>query len=182
MPVRRVQVLLTLSASLLVVAVASAQTGPLAVPGYPVATSVPGAHALPDPHTTHKVVFDVTHKADQPDHPLPGLLMVARYINTLSQYGVPASHRPIAVVFHQDALDVVVNNDTWKAAHNGADNPNIPLIQALAKAGVVFHVCGQGVTRTHIATQSIQREIQLDLWALTTLIDLQQQGYVRVGD
>lgn len=183
MPVRRALLnLLVLSISLLVVPFASCQSQPLAVPGYPVAIGVPGAHDLPDSRATYKVVFDVAHKADQADHPLAGLIMVARYVNTLAQYGVSASHRHIAVVFHQDALEAVVNNDTWKAAHNGADNPNVPLIQALAKAGVVFHVCGQGVTRTHIDPQTIQPQIQLDLWALTTLIDLQQQGYVRISD
>lgn len=178
----RAAVLLALSASLAAVPFAFAQNDTLAVPGYPVATSVPGAHDLPDPRATYKVVFDITHKADQPDQALPGLLLVARYVNTLAQYGVPASHRQIAVVFHQDAIGTVVDNDTWKAAHGGADNPNIPLVQALAKAGVAFHVCGQGVTRNHIDPKTIQPEIELDLWALTTLIELQQQGYVRVGD
>jgi intracellular sulfur oxidation DsrE/DsrF family protein len=154
----------------------------LAVPGYPVAVEVPGAHRLPDPSAPYKVVFDITHGASKPDEVNPGLIGVAKYVNTLAKYGVSQDHRKIAVVFHQDALDIVVNNDTWKSAHNGADNPNVPLVQALAKAGVELHVCGQGVTRTHIDPKTIQPEIELDLWALTTLIGLEQQGYVRVGD
>jgi intracellular sulfur oxidation DsrE/DsrF family protein len=154
----------------------------LAVPGYPVAVEVPGAHRLPDPNAIYKVVFDITHKGAQPTDVNPGLIGVAKYVNTLAKFGVPRDHRKIAVVFHQDALDIVVNNDTWKATHNGADNPNVPLVAALAKAGVELHVCGQGVTRTHIDPKTLQPEIELDLWALTTLIDLEQQGYVRVSD
>ncbi|HTV14353.1 MAG TPA: DsrE family protein [Acidobacteriaceae bacterium] len=182
MPVRRVLILLALFASLADLPPASAQNPPLPVPGYPAVVSVPGAHNAPDPGKTYKVVFDIGHKSDAPDQPLPGLLMVAKYVNTLAQYGVPASHRDIAVVFHQEAVASTVDNDTWKAAHNGADNPSIALIQALAKAGVALHVCGQGVARGHIDPKTIQPEIEVDVWALTTLIDLQQQGYIRVGD
>lgn len=158
------------------------QSQPLAIPGYPVANDVPGAHLLPNPGTTYKVVFDIARAAGKPTDVNPGLTGVAKYLNTLAKYGVPQDHRKIAVILHQDALPIVVNNATWKAAHNGADNPNIPLIQALAKAGVEFHVCGQGVTRTHIDPATIQPEIQLDLWALTTLVDLEQQGYVHIGN
>lgn len=182
MPVRRLQILLALVASLAGVPFAFAQDQPLPVPGYPAVVSVPGAHNAPDPGKTYKVVFDIGHKSDEPDKPLPGLLLVAKYVNTLAQYGVPASHRHIAVVFHQEAVASTVDNDAWKAAHNGADNPSIPLIQALARAGVALHVCGQGVARGHIDPKTIQPEIEVDVWALTTLIDLQQQGYVRVGD
>jgi len=159
---------------------AHAQSQDLLIPGYPVAVDVPGAHNLPDPNTTYKVVFDLADAAPKPTDVNPGLIGVAKYVNTLAKFGVPQDHRKIAVIFHQEALPIVVNNDTWKAAHNGADNPNIPLIQALARAGVAFHVCGQGVTRTKIDPKTIQPEIQLDLWALTTLVDLEQQGYVRI--
>jgi hypothetical protein len=45
---------------------ASAQTGPLAVLGYPVAANVRGARGLPDRRAAYKAVFDITHTADQP--------------------------------------------------------------------------------------------------------------------
>lgn len=178
----RFLVALTLFASLSAAPLIHAQSQPLLIPGQPVATDVPGAHLLPDPSTTYKVVFDIKSAADKPTDVNPLLAGIAKYVNTLARYGVPASHRQIAVIFHGDALPIVVNNDTWKAAHNGADNPNIPLIQSLAKAGVEFHVCGQGVMRTKIDPKTIQPEIQLDLWALTTLVALEQQGYVHIGD
>lgn len=167
---------------LLVLPRTRAQSPPLAVPGYPAATPVPGAHDLPNPSDTYKVVFDITQGAAKPTDVNPGLAMVAEYVNTLAHYGVPLSHRRIAVVLHRNATEIVEDNPTFRARHNGADNPNVALIQSLAKAGVRLHVCGQGVTRNNIDPQSIQPEIELDLWALTTLIDLERQGYVRVGD
>ena len=68
-------------------------------------------------------------------------------------------------------LEQVSANDLMTTAMKGA----------LAKAGVDFRVCGQAVMGRQIDPATIQPEIQLDLWALTTFMNLQQQGYVRVG-
>jgi intracellular sulfur oxidation DsrE/DsrF family protein len=178
----RVLVGCVLFSFLLVLPQTRAQSQPLPVPGYPAATNVPGARGLPDPAATYKVVFDITQGAAKTSDVNPGLATVAEYVNTLAQYGVPPSHRKIAVVLHRNATEIVEDDATFRARHNGSDNPNIALVQSLAKAGVRLHVCGQGVTRNNIDPKSIQPEIELDLWALTTLIDLERQGYVRVGD
>jgi len=102
-------------------------------------------------------------------------------VNTLAKYGVPPENRKIAVVFHQAAGPVVMNNEVFKARNDGHDNPNIQLIRDLHAAGVALHMCGQGALARNIAPEDIQEEIQLDLWALTTLIDFDQKGYVRIG-
>ncbi|MEZ5285692.1 MAG: DsrE family protein [Vicinamibacterales bacterium] len=159
--------------------VASAQGLP--VPGVDPARDVPGAHEMPDPSIDHKVVFDMAtaNPKDAPVHPM--LQAVARYLNTLAKTGVPASHRKIAVVFHQGATDYIMKNEVYKARHDGQDNPNLAMIQALDKAGVDFRVCGQAALGRKIDPKDITPEVQLDLWALTTLIALQQQGYVKIG-
>ena len=152
----------------------------LAIPGGPVARDVPGAKDLPNPKVTYKVVFDIAKGAPKIDDVNPGLELVVRYVNTLAKYGVPADHRKIAVVFHQGATDIVMNNDAFKARHEGHDNPNIALIQSMKKAGVDFRVCGQAVTARKIDPKTIQPEIELDLWALTTIVDLELRGYVHI--
>lgn len=105
----------------------SAQT--LAIPGYEAAKDIPGAKELPDPSVTYKIVFDIGKAAPKPDEVNPGLAGVARYFNTLVKNGVPADHRKIAIIFHQDATDIVQNNEAFKARNDGHDNPNIALIQ-----------------------------------------------------
>jgi intracellular sulfur oxidation DsrE/DsrF family protein len=161
---------------------ALAQTAPnLPVSGYGAARDVPGAHELPDPSMTYKVVFDIAKAAPKAGAVNPGLAGVARYLNTLAKYGVPADHRQIAVVIHQNATPMIQNNEAFKAAHNGQDNPDIPIIQSLKKAGVDFRVCGQSVLGHKIDPKTIMPEIELDLWALTTIVDLQLKGYVHVG-
>lgn len=159
----------------------SAAAAEMPIPGVEAARELPGAKDLPDPHMTYKVVFDLSAAAPKLDDVNPGLQVVARYVNTLAKYGVPADHRKIAVVFHRAATPVVLNNETFKERFHGQDNPNIALIRDMKKAGVDFRVCGQAVLANKIDPKTIQPEIELDLWALTTLVDLQLHGYVHVG-
>lgn len=74
-------------------ALAQAQSMP--APAYPAANNVPDANELPDPNMTYKVVFDLSKGAPAPDKVKPGLVGVARFVNTLAKYGVaekPPAH------------------------------------------------------------------------------------------
>jgi intracellular sulfur oxidation DsrE/DsrF family protein len=153
----------------------------LPVPDAPAATNLPGAKELPDPKTVYKVVFDISKAADKVDEVNPMLTTIARFLNTLAKNGVPADHRKIAVVVHQGGTPLVLNNDEFRARNQGRDNPNIAMIQKLAKAGVDFRVCGQSVLANKIDPKTIQPEIELDLWALTTIVNLESRGYIKVG-
>jgi intracellular sulfur oxidation DsrE/DsrF family protein len=162
------------------------QAGPglaqaLPVPGVEPARDVPGAREMPDPKMVHKVVFDLATAGPKPGEVHPMLQAVARYVNTLAKTGVPEANRKVAVVFHQGATDYIMTNEAYKARHEGQVNPNASMIQALKKAGVDFRVCGQAALGRKIDRQDMMPEIQLDLWALTTIIALQQQGYVLIA-
>jgi len=159
----------------------TAQAQILPVPGVDAARDVPGAKEMPNPNIVHKVVFDVGTAGPKPTEVHPMLLAIARYVNTLAKTGVPAANRKVAAVFHQGATDYVMTNEAYKARHEGQDNPNAAMIQALAKAGVDFRLCGQAALGRKIERKDMMPEIELDLWALTTIIALQQQGYVLVA-
>ncbi|MGD8324386.1 MAG: DsrE family protein, partial [Gammaproteobacteria bacterium] len=140
-------------ALLLVLGLSSATSSPaqaaeeLAVPGYPVAVDVPNAHELPDPNLDYRIVWGIGRGADDHTSEInPALPTIARYVNTLAKWGVPPEKRHIIVMFHQrsDDFDIVMNNAAFKAKY-GTDNPNIPLISALKRAGVEFRACGQAV-------------------------------------
>jgi len=161
--------------------VVAQSTDALPVPNFQAARDVPGAQKLPDPTVMHKVVIDITGAAENIGDVNPRLAVAARYVNTLAKYGVPTEQRRIAVVLHRNATEIILNNEAFKARHDGHDNPNVALIKDLSAAGVKFHVCGQAVLGRDIDPETIMPEIQLDLWALTTLIDLQLDGYVLVG-
>lgn len=153
----------------------------LLVPGFGAGRDLPGAHNAPDANTEYKVVFDLTVTDDNLDDPYPFLPAIAVYMNTLQKFGVPAENRNIAVVLHQGSGLIGLKNDEFKARNDGKANPNIELIQKLSAAGVKFHICGQGVLAREIDPDDLLPEIQLDYWALTTLIELGRQGYVKIG-
>lgn len=175
---RRVMVM-TLAAALLTAGLADAQTLP--VPNVQPARDVPGAKEMPDTTAVHKVVFDMAtaNPKDAPVHPM--LQAVARYVNTLAKVGVPEANRKVAVVFHQGSTDYIMTNEAYKARHEGQDNPNAAMIAALKQAGVDFRVCGQAALARKIDPKDMLPAVQLDLWALTTIIALQQQGYVLIA-
>ena len=153
----------------------------LPVPGAPVAKDVPGAKELPDPNRMYKVVFDIAKASPKPDQVNPGLNLIATYINTLAKWGVPADHRKIAVILHKGGGDMIFTNEAYKARTEGLENPNVEMIKKLTAAGVSFRVCGQGVTAKKIDRKDILPEIEVDLWALVAMVNLQSEGYVHIG-
>ena len=152
------------------------------VAGYEAARDLPGARELPDPKTDYKVVFADGQDAKNPGDINPMLPTIASYVNTLGKYGVPAEHRHIVIMFHQRTpdIDIVMTNEAYKERYN-RDNPNIALIHALKQAGVDIRVCGQGLLARKIDAKQVNPDVQIDLWAMTTLVNLQLKGYVRVG-
>ena len=152
----------------------------LPVPSVGAATDIAGAKELPDPGMTYKVVFSVATAAKDPNQVNPTLEAMARYVNTLAKNGVAADHRKIAAVFHQGGGEIVMKNDAYRARF-GRDNPNIALIHELRRAGVDLRVCGQGLLGRKIEQSQVLDDIQVDLWAMTTMVNLQMRGYVRIG-
>jgi intracellular sulfur oxidation DsrE/DsrF family protein len=156
-------------------------TDALPIPSVGAEFDVPGAHEMPDPAMNYKVVFDVAGGADQAGDLNPGLVAAARFVNTLAKHGVPAEHRQIAVVLHREGTEAALKSDTYRARHDGQDNPNIALIQNMRKAGIELHQCGQALIGRKIDPEAVLPEVQVDFWALTTLLKLQSNGYIRVG-
>jgi intracellular sulfur oxidation DsrE/DsrF family protein len=156
----------------------------LAVPGYAVAVDVPGAHELPDPTLDYKIAWGIGQGAeDRTAEVNPTLPVIARYVNTLAKWGVPKEKRHIVVMFHQrnDDFDIVLSNEAFKRKH-GKDNPNVALIAALKDAGVQFRACGQAVVGRKIDAKDVNPDIQIDLWAMTTFMNLQAKGFIRTGN
>ena len=161
--------------------VTAASNAPL-VPGYEAARDIAGMKELPDPKTDYKVVFADGQEAKSKSDVNPMLPTIATYVNTLGKFGVPAEHRHLVIMFHQrnPDMDIVMSNEAYKARY-GVDNPNIAIIHALKQAGVDIRACGQGVLARKIDPKDVNPDIQIDLWAMTTLVNLQLKGYVRVG-
>ena len=161
-------------------ATAAVADGKLPVASANAAKDFPGAKELPDPSVDYKVVFSVAANA-KADEVHPTLKTIGLYLNTLAHNGVPANHRHISAMFHQGGGDAVLANDVYKARHNGVDNPNVAALRELQEAGVQLHVCGQGLLGKKVDPSQVLPGVQVDLWAMVTMVNLQSRGYVRIG-
>ena len=153
----------------------------LPIPSVDAAIDFPNEHEMPDPALTYKIVFDIAKESPKIEDVNPGLTVISRYFNTLAKGGVPADHRKFVVVFHQGGTEIALNNAAYKALKDGHDNPNIALLHSMKQAGVDFRVCGQGVIARKFDVATINPDVQVDQWALTTITTLQLRGYVRVA-
>ena len=153
----------------------------LPIPGVEAAIDFPGENEVPDVNMVYKVAFDIGKASPKIDELNPGLQKIAEYYNTLAKHGVPADHRKFVVVFHQKGAEFALINAVYKARNDGHDNPNIALIQSMQKAGVDFRVCGQGVLAMKVEQSAILPGVQVDLWAMVTLMNFSMKGYTRVS-
>ena len=161
---------------------AHAQAAPaLPIPSVDSAIDFPNEREMPDPTLTYKMVFDIGKASPKIDEVNPGLTFISRFFNTLAKGGVPADHRKFVVVFHQEGTEIALTNSAYKALKDGHDNPNIAIIHSMKQAGVDFRVCGQGVLSRKFDMATINPEIQIDQWAMTTITNLQLRGYIRVA-
>ncbi|HTT07139.1 MAG TPA: DsrE family protein [Steroidobacteraceae bacterium] len=153
----------------------------LPVPSAGLPGFIAGMKEVPDPGLDYRVLFDLQSAAPARG-PDPRLQTVARYLNSLAEYGVPPLRRHLVVLVHGAATPLVLNDAAY-AAHGGAHaNPNTMLIARMHAAGVQFRVCGQAMLARHLTPAQLLPGVQMDLWALSTLANLQLQGYAHIDE
>lgn len=137
---------------------------------------LPKAAYQPDPAATYKVVFSLTKGSDKADQINPALERVARGVNLYASAGVPLDHLKFVAVAYGPATPVVLDDEHYKAQF-GVANPNLAVITQLRKAGVDVAVCGQAMAEHHYPDEWASKDVTISLSALTTITELQQQGY-----
>jgi intracellular sulfur oxidation DsrE/DsrF family protein len=137
---------------------------------------VPKAHVRPKKNHMYKAIFDVTASSDDPSKPDAGLAHVARAVNVFAMAGVPPENLKFVAVLHGGATTAILNNATYKAKY-GVDNPNIPLIDALHKAGVHVDVCAQALAEMQIVHAKVYKRVRIDLSALSDAVIYGDMGY-----
>lgn len=137
---------------------------------------LPHAAYQPNPKADYKVVFGLTMAAAKPDQINPALERVARTVNLYVNAGVPISHLHFVAVASGGATALALDDAHYRQQF-GIDNPNLPVITQLRKAGVDVAVCGQAVAEHGYPYEGIDKQVTLALSALTTIIELQRLGY-----
>jgi intracellular sulfur oxidation DsrE/DsrF family protein len=173
--------MLCLCASLGLLGSGTARAQRLPVPSAGLPGFIAGMKEVPDPGLDYRVLFDLQSAAPATGAD-PRLQAVARYLNSLAEYGVPPPRRHLVVLVHGAATPLVLNDAAY-AAHGGAHaNPNTALIARMQAAGVQFRVCGQALLARHLTPAQLLPAVQMDLWALSTLANLQLHGYAHIDE
>lgn len=137
---------------------------------------LPKAAYQPDRQAIYKVVFSLDKAAAKPDTLNPGLDRLARTVNLYAQAGVPLDHLKFVAVIAGGATPIALDDAHYRKKY-GVANPNLAVITELRKAGVDMVVCGQAVAGFGFQDDWIAPQVTLALSALTTITELEQQGY-----
>lgn len=141
---------------------------------------VPNAANMPNPTKTYKAVFDVRAGSDDPSKPMEGLVAVARAVNIFVEGGSSLDKLDFVAVLHGPATPAVLGKAYYRREF-GVDNPNLPIIKALADAGVETHICGQAIASHGYETDWVDNTVILDLSAISSIILYQGDGYTYVA-
>ncbi|MFZ1990163.1 MAG: DsrE family protein [Alphaproteobacteria bacterium] len=166
---------LALIPAVAVAADAALITPPAAQPaGY---LPIPGAAVQPDKTHIYKAIFDATKIAEMPDKIVPAIEMLGIEQDALlGSGGVPAKNLNLAIVFHGEAIDAVLNDAAYKTRH-GVPNPNLGAIAALKKKGAEVLVCGQQMRIDGITPAMLSPDVTIASDALIVLMTYQNRGY-----
>lgn len=137
---------------------------------------MPKAAYQPDRQATYKVVFSLSKAGEKPDQVSPALDHVARAVNLYVNAGVPLSHLKFVAIAAGAATPIVLNDTQYRNKY-GVANPNLALIAQLRKAGVDVAVCAQAMAEHDFHYDWVDSHVTVALSGLTTVINLQQQGY-----
>lgn len=138
--------------------------------------SVPNTDFPTDPNVQYKVVFDIATGEKDPAQLNKWINTLARFLNMHAQAGVPAENLHVACVIHGTATRDVLVSAEYRKRH-GVDNPNEPLLEALAAAGARMYLCGQSAFARDIPLDKKTDAVKVALSAMTVLIRLQDEGY-----
>ena len=140
---------------------------------------LPRPRAVEQPRAGAKVVFDTTADA-KPADVNKGLDRVARLLNLYGAAGLKAQDVKITIVLHGEATKSVLNDTDYKARFQVDENPNLPLIRELQKAGVEVLVCGQALNYKGFPDSEVADGISIAAAALTVVINKQTDGYAYI--
>lgn len=175
----RVVMALALAAGASLAAAAPSHWTYPAIAHYGPVRSLPDAALQPQRGRTYKAVFDVTKPIAAASRVDSGLDHVARAVNVFASAQVPRSHLHFVAVVHGPATRAVLDNVHYRKLY-GRDNPNLPLLLALQKAGVTVEVCGQALADNHFERAWVAPSVRVTLSALSDLIIYQNEGYAFV--
>lgn len=125
---------------------------------------------------TYRAVFEVAQTSEEPGQVNVSFNSAARFLNMHAQAGVPREQLHIALVVHGPAGRDLLNDALYRERY-GVANPNIPVLDELARAGVQIILCGQTAAARDLPRAALAEPVQVALSAMTAMVLLQDEGY-----
>jgi intracellular sulfur oxidation DsrE/DsrF family protein len=125
---------------------------------------------------TYRFAWAIAEAADSAGQITPGFLAPARLLNTLVADGVPRARIQLAIVARGPAAAELLDNAAYRARFN-RDNPNLPLLKALADQGVRLIVCGQTVVGRKLPRDSFPAFVKVSRAATVAQARLAAEGF-----
>jgi len=123
-----------------------------------------------------KVIFDVSKSSEDKSKRNKYIETAARFLNMHTNEGMKPEQLKVAMTIHGGAWQDVLTNEAYKEKY-GVDNPNLPLINALTKAGVDVIICGQTASFREMPKEIINPNVKMALSAMTALLQYQANDY-----
>jgi intracellular sulfur oxidation DsrE/DsrF family protein len=133
------------------------------------------AFAIPTDRV-YKVAFEVMEPLRAPERVHPRLEAAARLVNMYAHAGVPKENLVLALVLHGGGTQAAMTNAAYQQRHD-VENPSLPLLEALADAGVEIYLCEQSRVANRVGPNEVAPPVKRALSAITTLVTLQADGY-----
>lgn len=130
---------------------------------------------IPDAKAEHKILIHVTGSPENMSDMYPPLDYVARTVNLYAGAKVPKENLHIALVVSGASTPIVINNERYKKEF-GADNPNLTVLNEMKAHGVKIIACGQALEGMKMR-DDVHNGVTVAFSALTTVLELQRQGY-----
>lgn len=151
------------------------QTGPV-IEGFGGVFDVAADALAPEAGQVLMIRFDVGAGPD-PGTVNTGFDTVARFLNMHVRAGVPRERLKAAIVIHGTAGKDALTHAAYRRRF-GTDNPNVPLLEALAAAGVRIYFCGQTSVSRNLPAADLVPVARMTLSAMTAHLALDREGYV----
>jgi predicted peroxiredoxin len=138
---------------------------------------VPNAAIAPQPGQIYHAIFSATAGAPAPDQPVPALVMAGAELNALGASGLTAAQADFVIDFHSTRADDALLDQPHYRKKFGSDNPNLPLLAELRKAGVKIYVCAQQLLVDGVPFEALSPDVVVAADGLIVLMNFQNRGY-----
>ena len=149
--------------------------GPL-IEGFGHHVDLPDANFKTRTDQVYQVAFEVVQPLGRPEQVHMRLEAAARFMNMHAHAGVPKENLQMKLILHGGGTQAAMTNEAYRERHH-VDNPNLPLLQALADAGVEIFLCEQSRILNGLDPDEVAAPVKSALSAMTAVVNLQADGY-----